>query len=125
MAAHFKQIFRISDCSKEILPESHFGLPSTVTNGLQKLRKLFYKVNNTRKKSIWEGGGGGEGKGRRKGEGKREREKDQAKGKGYIIILVVGGRGSFRSQSLPGTGMDPGASSSRISCSMSSRTWEK
>ncbi len=28
-------------------------------------------------------------------------------------------------QASPGTGMEPGASSSRISCSISSRTWEK
>ena len=37
-------------------------------------------------------------------------------------MCVLGGGGA---ENLPGTGMDPGASSSRISCSMSSRTWEK
>ena len=49
-----------------------------MTNSLQKLRKLLDKVNNTRKKSIWEGEGNEEEGGRgRKREGEKERERER------------------------------------------------
>ena len=101
--APLKQVTRVSHSSEEVLPESYFSFASTMTHCLQELRKLLDELNHTREQCIWWGGRGGRVREERKEEeGVREVREGQGKGKCVKFYR-------------PGTGIAPGASSSRIS----------
>jgi hypothetical protein len=65
-----KQVTRVSDSSKQVLPKRYLSLAGTVADCLQELWELLDELHDTRKEGIWEGRDG-EREERREG---RERE---------------------------------------------------